>query len=106
MIATVEQDILNIIENFKKYVNPSFTANSQDLMKIRRIIQDWKLGKETENGNTLYTFIDYEGLKRHGVKNFSFSLEEYSEWQNETIEILKQDYINRRKDTWLSMRDN
>ena len=98
MIATLEQDILNIIENFKEQVNPDFTAGSQDLMKIKKIIQDWKLGRETQcGGSTLYTCIDYEGLKRHNVKDFKFSLEDYREWQSETIEELKA----RRKKLWL-----
>lgn len=98
MIATLEQDILNIIENFKEQVNSGFTASSQDLTKIKKIIQDWRLGRETQNGgNTLYTCIDYEGLKRHQVKDFKFSLEDYKRWQSETIEELK----SRRNKLWL-----
>lgn len=98
MIATLEQDILNIIENFKEQVNSDFTASSQDLTKIKKIIQDWRLGRRTQNGgNTLYTCIDYEGLKRHQVKDFKFSLEDYKRWQSETIEELK----SRRNKLWL-----
>lgn len=107
MIAALEQDILKIIEQFKKHVNPSFTATPHDLQKIKDIITNYPSGRETlDRTNTLYTCIDYAGLKRHGVKDFSFSLEDYSEWQTETIEQSKQDFIKRRKETWLSMRDN
>ena len=102
MIATVEQDILKIIEQFKKHVNPSFTATPHDLQKIKDIITNYPSGRETlDRTNTLYTCIDYAGLKRHGVKDFSFSLEDYSEWQNETIEILKKEYASRRKSVCL-----
>jgi hypothetical protein len=98
MIATLEQDILKIIEQFKKHVNHSFTATPHDLQKIKDIITNYPSGKETlDRTNNLYTCIDYAGLKRHGVKDFSFSLEDYSEWQNETIEILKKEYASRRK---------
>ena len=107
MIATLQEDLLNIVKCFKEKVNPSFEPSPKDIVKIKDIITNYPSGRETlDRTNTLYTSIDYEGLKRHGVKDFSFSLEDYSEWQTETIEQLKQDFIKRRKDTWLSMRDN
>ena len=94
MIATLEQDILNIIKNFKEQVNPDFAPDSQDLADIKKIIQNWRLGRETQDGGDIkYICIDYDGLDRHNVKDFKFSLKDYTEWQSETIEILK----SRRK---------
>ncbi len=107
MIATLQEDLLNIVKRFKEEVNPSFEPSPKDIAKIKDIITNYPSGRETlDRTNTLYTCIDYAGLKRHAVKDFSFSLEDYSEWQTETIEQLKQDFIKRRKETWLSMKDN
>ena len=98
MIATLQEDLLNIVKRFKEEVNPSFEPSPKDIVKIKDIITNYSSGRETlDRTNTLYTCIDYAGLKRYGVKDFSFSLEDYSEWQNETIEILKKEYASRRK---------
>lgn len=97
MNATLEQDILNIIENFKEKVNPGFTADSQDLIKIRRLIQKHPSGRRnSESDGIMYYQVDYDALKRHEVKDFKFSLEDYKEWQIETLETLKQQFIARR----------
>lgn len=98
MVATLEQDILNIIEQFKEQVNPDFAADSQDLMTIRRLIQKHPSGRRNSQGDdVMYYQVDYAGLKRHGVTDFKFSLEDYKKWQIETLEILKEQFIARRK---------
>lgn len=97
MNATLEQDILNIIENFKEKVNSDFTADSQDLIKIRKLIQKHPSGRRNSEGDDImYYQVDYDALKRHQVKDFKFSLEEYKQWQIETLEIFKQQFIARR----------
>ena len=98
MDATMKQDVMNIIKNFKEQVNSDFNADSEDIKNIQKLIKTYPNGRSNEYGDdTLYSCIDYEGLKRHNVKDFKFSLEDYKEWQSETIEILKQ----RRKKLWL-----
>jgi hypothetical protein len=97
MFATIEQDVLNIIENFKKHVNPSFTANSHDLMYIRKMINTCPASRTNGKDGVMYYSVDYATLKKHGVKNFKFSIEDYREWRKETLEELKQDFIQRRK---------
>lgn len=98
MIATLEQDILNIIEQFKEKVNPDFAADSHSLITIRKLIQKHPSGRRNSQGDDImYYQVDYEGLKRHGVTDFKFSLEDYKKWQIETLEILKQQFIARRK---------
>jgi hypothetical protein len=97
MNATLEEDILNIIENFKDKVNPEFTADSQDLIKIKRLIQRHPCGRRnSESDGLMYYQVDYDALKKHKVKDFKFSLEDYKKWQIETLETLKQQFIARR----------
>lgn len=99
MNATLEKDILNIIENFKEKVNPGFTADSQDLMNIRKIIKRYSGGRSNEHQeDVMYSSVDYDALKRHQVKDFKFSLEDYKQWQKETLEELKQQFISRRNE--------
>lgn len=97
MIATLQQDILHIIENFKERVNPKFVATPQDLAQIKRMVQDNHCGRTNERGgDILYASVDYDGLKRHKMKDFSFSLRDYEGWVTETLEILKAEAIARR----------
>lgn len=98
MEATMKQDVLNIIKNFKEKVNSDFNADAIDVTNIQKMIKTYPNGRSNEYGDdTLYSCIDYAGLKRHNVKDFKFSLEDYKEWQSETIEELKA----RRNKLWL-----
>jgi hypothetical protein len=98
MEATLKQDTLNIIKNFKEKVNGDFNADEQDIKNIQKLIKTYPSGRSNEYGDdTLYSCIDYAGLKRHQVKDFKFSLEDYKRWQSETIEELK----SRRNKLWL-----
>lgn len=97
MIATLQEDVLHIIENFKEKVNPKFVATPQDLMKIKKMVQDNYCGRTNERGgDILYASVDYDGLKRNNVKDFSFSLKDYERWSIETLELLKAEFIARR----------
>ena len=97
MFATIEQDVLNIIENFKKYVNPSFTANSQDLMNIKKLIKTCPASRVNGADGIFYYAVDYNTLKKHGVKDFKFSIEDYRDWRRQTLEELRNEFIQRRK---------
>ena len=97
MIATLQQDLLNIVRCFKEQVNPDFDPTNQDIIKIKQLITNHPHGRMNSNGgDILYTTVDYDGLKRHGVKDFNFSLQDYQEWKIETLEILKNEFITRR----------
>ena len=97
MIATLTQDVMNVIENFKSKVNPEFVASPSDITKIKTLITECSGGRSNSNGgDILYTYIDYDGLKRHNIKDFSFSLKDYERWSVETLELLKADAIARR----------
>lgn len=97
MMATLQEDVLHIIEKFKEKVNPKFVATPQDLMKIKKMVQDNYCGRTNSNGgDILYTSVDYDALKRHKVKDFSFSLKDYERWSIETLEILKAEALVRR----------
>lgn len=104
MNASLQQDLLNIVKCFKEQVNPAFEATNQDIIKIKQLITSHPHGRINSNGgDILYTTIDYAGLKRHGVKDFSFSLQDYREWKLETLEILRNNFIARRKPICLTI---
>lgn len=94
MIATINQDVIHIIEKFKKLVNPNFKPTNIDIENIKRFVQVAKTGRANENGgDILYCSVDYEGLKRHNVQSFNFKLEDYYEWEQETFDLLKKELL-------------
>ena len=98
MNATLKQDIIHIINEFKKHVNPEFVASPKDIEKIKELVTEHSGGRSNEDGgDVMYTYIDYDGLKRHKVKDFSFSAIDYEKWTVETLEILKAECRARRK---------
>ena len=97
MNATLKQDIIHIINEFKMLVNPDFVATPKDIEKIKELITEHSGGRSNANGgNIMYTYIDYDGLKRHNVKDFSFSAEDYELWSFETLVLLKAKCRARR----------
>lgn len=98
MDATLKQDIIHIINEFKKHVNPEFVATPKDIEKITILITEHSGGRSNEKGgDVMYTYIDYDGLKRHNAKDFSFSAEDYELWLIETLDLLKAECIAKRR---------
>lgn len=98
MNATLTQDIIHIITEFKKRVNPEFIATPNDIEKIKRLIAINSIGRSNEGlGDVMYTCVDYDGLKRNDVKNFDFSISSYEMWVVETIKLLKAKHKTRRE---------
>ncbi len=98
MIATINEDVFNIIEEFKKQVNPSFKPSGADIANIKYLMKSSHNGRSNKDGgDILYYCVDYEGLKRHNVKDFSFSIPDYEEWVKETIELSKARRVNNAK---------
>lgn len=96
--ATLKQDIIHIIDQFKKQVNPNFVATSSDIEKIKELVTEHSGGRSNEgHGDIMYTYIDYDGLKRHNVKDFGFSADDYENWSNETLDLLLAECRARRK---------
>jgi hypothetical protein len=91
MEASLQQDLLNIVKCFKEQVNPAFEATNTDITRIKQLITSHPHGRTNiDGGDVLYTLLDYDGLKRHEVKDFSFSINDYIVWKQETLDLLKQ----------------
>lgn len=98
MNATLAQDVINIINEFKKQVNPGFVATPEDIEKIKVLITEHSGGRCCDlKNNIYYTCLDYDGMKRHNVKDFSFSAEDYELWSIETLDLLKAECIAKRR---------
>lgn len=98
MDATLKQDIIYIINEFKKYVNPEFVATPKDIEKIKILVTEHSGGRCTSWEDRIsYTCLDYDGMKRHNAKDFSFSAEDYELWSNETLDLLKAECRAKRR---------
>lgn len=97
MNATIKQDTINIIKNFKEKVNPEFNADSKDMENILKLINTCPASRINGDDGVMYYSVDYNTLKKHGVKDFKFSIGDYRAWRLEELEELRKGFISRRK---------